>query len=392
MSEDYRQIISFQAALRGEPLTVLAKPGLPGGPQVEPAAALCARLIAPAPDERALLLGCGHGALGVALARLLPAGRLTLHDPSLIALRMAARTLEANGVAGLVDGRISRLPDEAGAYDRVVILVPQSRALARRWLVEAHGLLRPGGTLTVAGANALGVQSIVADAAALFGAAAVLGYGGGARVAEALRRPAPPAPPPWAGEPGIAPGTWAIVVADLPGGAVELASLPGVFSADRLDVGTAFLLQHLDLRPGLRVLDAGCGYGPIGVAAARRGAVWTTMLDVNMLAVAAAAENLRRLNLAAAAEALPSDGLEAAAGPYDLVVSNPPFHAGREVDTAMTTAFIAEARALLAPGGRLALVANRFLPYERHLAPHFAHVETTAAGKSYKLLVAAASR
>jgi 16S rRNA (guanine1207-N2)-methyltransferase len=384
----YTDSFTFEATLRGQPLQVVSKPGLEGGHEVGGPAALAAELIAPASSERTLLLGCGHGALAVALARQLDAGRLTVSDPSLIALRMAARTLAANRLAGVtVSQALSLLPEGAGSFDRVVILAPQSRALARRWLVEAQKLLRPGGALNIAGANGGGIQSLIADAAALFGAATTLGYGRGSRVGEALRQASPPPPPPWTLAPGIAPGSWLDVAADLPGGPVTLASLPGVFSADRLDAGTALLLQHSGLGHGLRVLDAGCGYGPIGVAAARLGAAQVDMLDVNLLAVAAAQENIHRLGLANAA-ALPSDALEAAAGRrYDLVISNPPFHAGKAVDAAMADAFISQARGLLAAGGRLALVANRFLPYERRLAPLFPRVEVAAESRSYRVLV-----
>jgi 16S rRNA (guanine1207-N2)-methyltransferase len=388
MNDDYRATFTFSASLGGEPLRVVSKRGLEDAERVPDAAALCAELLELAPDERVLLLGCGHGALGVAIGRRLPAGRLTLSDTSLIALRMAALTLEANGVPGTeVSGRLSRLPDGAGDYDRVVILAPRARALARRWLVEAHALLRVGGALTLAGANNAGVQPLIADAAALFGGARVLGYGRGCRVAEALRAEAPPEPPAWAGEPGIAPGSWHHLSLDLSGGPAELLSLPGIFSYDRLDAGTAFLLAHLTLPAGARVLDAGCGYGPIGVAAARSGAAHVDMIDVSLPAVLAAAANIERLGLRAEARA--SDALDAVAGrSYDLIVSNPPFHAGRQVDTAMAAAFIGQGRALLAPGGRMALVANRFLPYDRLLAPAFRRVERVAESPAYHLLVA----
>jgi 16S rRNA (guanine1207-N2)-methyltransferase len=388
MASDYTAPFRFEATLRGEPLLVVSKPGLAGGRELGAAASLCAELVTPAPAERVLLLGCGNGALGVALARQLAAGSLTLHDPSLIALRMAAATLAANGVTGArVSERISLLPDEAGQFDRVLLLAPQSRALGRRWLVEAHGLLHPGGLLHVAGAKDAGVQPLIADAAALFGGAHLLGYGGGSRVSESLRAAEAPAPPAWASEPGVAPGSWIELAAALPGGPVTLASLPGVFSADRLDAGTALLLQRLGPWDGLRVLDAGCGYGPIGLAAALGGAARTDMLDVSLLAVAAARENIARLGLAARAEATPSDALEAARGPYDLIASNPPFHAGKGVDTAMAHAFFAQARALLAPGGRIAIVANRFLPYERELAAHFPRLTRLAEDRAYKIVV-----
>lgn len=386
-AETYGESVSFVGALRGEALTVVTKAGLAGGARIDDAAALAAELVVPAPDEAVLLLGCGNGALGVALARQLQAGRLTLNDPSLVALLMARRTLAANQVRAVaVSEAISQLPEGAGSFDRVVMLIPQSRALARRWLVEAHALLRPGGTLNLAGANDGGIKPLIGDAAALFGAAHTLGYGRGCRVGAATRQPEPPDSPPWATAPGIAPGTWHTLRAQLPDSPVELASLPGIFSYDRLDEGTALLIGQLGACAGLRVLDAGCGYGPLGVAAARGGAAEVTMLDVSLLAVAAARENIARHGLAGATAAA-SDALAAVAGrTFDMVVSNPPFHAGKGVDTSVAAAFIAQARELLAPGGRLLLVANRFLPYEAQLAPWFPRVPVVAQSKGYKVL------
>ena len=45
----------------------------------------------------------------------------------------------------------------------------------------------------------------------------------------------------------------------------------GIFCADRLDLGTRFLLRHLPRRHGPdRVIDLGCGNGVVGTAAAAR--------------------------------------------------------------------------------------------------------------------------
>jgi 16S rRNA (guanine1207-N2)-methyltransferase len=385
--DSYSTPVSFTARLRGAAVTVLSKPGLAGGPGVDPAATLAAELITPAPGERVLLMGCGNGALGVALARQLHGGHLTLSDPSLIAVRMARLTMAANDHPEvMVSEAVSLLPTGTTAFDRVVILAPQSRALARRWLAEGHALLRPGGTLNLAGANKGGIQPLIGDATALFGNGKTLGYGGGCRVGEALRTAQAPPPPPWATQPGIAPGTWHTLQASLAHAPVDLVSLPGVFSYDRLDQGTALLLQQLTTCAGLRVLDIGCGYGPLGLAAALRGARQSDMLDVSLPAIAAARENIARLNLSQASAEV-SDALEAAAGrSYDLIISNPPFHAGKSVDTTMATAFIAQARALLARGGRLLLVANQFLPYERQIATHFDKITRVATDGSYKVL------
>ncbi len=379
------QRVRFSATLRGEALQVVSSTQLEDADQIGAAAELAARLITPAPTERILLLGAGHGALGVALARLLPEGHVTLSDPHLVALRMASATLAANVISNAtVTEAISLLPDHAGAFDRVVLVVPQSRTLARRWLVEAQCLLRPGGILTVTGANNQGVQSIIADATALFGASGLLGYGGGCRVAEAVRTAEPVAPPAWAASPGVAPGSWITIGCELPDGPAELVSLPGVFSSDRLDPGTAFLLAQLPPLQGARVLDIGCGYGPLGVAAARLGAAHVTLQDVNLLAVAAAAANCTRHNLPAHARA--ADRIVAKDGPFDLILSNPPFHAGKRTQTTAAEAFLLNAHQALAPGGQLIFVANSFLPYVKLLAAKGVQARVIADNRRYQVL------
>ncbi len=377
----------FSTSLAGTTLRVAGLPGLPGGAGLDGPTLLAARLIQPTPGEQVALFGCGHAALGVVLARRLGNGSLTLNDPHLVALQASHLTLAANEVANaVVSETISLLPEGAAAYDRVIVLIPPMRALGRRWLVEAQALLRPGGRLELAGANRDGIQPLIADAAALFGSTQILGYGGGCRVASTIQTVNPPPPPAWARAGGITPGSWHHVNTTLPGGPIDLCSLPGVFSYDRLDPGTALLLTQLGPADGLRVLDAGCGYGPLGLAAARSGAAHVDLLDVNLLAVAAAQENCRRLGLART-RTMPGDRLEAVAGErYDLVLCNPPFHRGREVDLSTAFALATAARPLLKPGGQLLLVANRFLPYARELAPSFAQIDTLAADRAYQVL------
>src|SRR5690606_39356015 len=56
---------------------------------------------------------------------------------------------------------------------------------------------------------------------------------------------------------------------------------------------------------------------------------------------------------------------------YDFIVMNPPFHQGREAEPDMGRRIIKAAAVALKPGGRLLMVANRQLPYERTLAEVF---------------------
>ncbi len=50
---------------------------------------------------------------------------------------------------------------------------------------------------------------------------------------------------------------------------------------------------------------------------------------------------------------------------YELILSNPPFHTGRDVDYQVARAFIEQSYSALQTGGQLYLVANRFIRYEK---------------------------
>jgi 16S rRNA (guanine1207-N2)-methyltransferase len=383
----YTQTRELRVTLGGEQVRVVTKPGFASWDRITAASELLAEHARLMPDAYVALLGCGHGALGVVLARRASRGRVVLHDPSVVALAMAERTLAANDVRGaeLREG-ITLLPELTEVLDAVLIETPQSRPLARRWLLEAYAALRPGGELLLAGANDQGIQSIIADAAALFGGATAIGYGGRARIGRAVKGEPPPLPS-WAGEPGVAPGTWAELTAMVGGEQFHLRSLPGIFSYARLDDGTRLLLEAMPEARGADVLDIGCGYGVIGIVAARRGAASVDLLDASALAVAAARENLR-LHHIAGANVMPSDALAAVQErSYDLILSNPPFHAGKRVDYDIARTFIEQGRRRLRAGGQMALVANRFIRYDEIMRPLFGKTEIVARTQGYQVIV-----
>ncbi len=384
----YYQTHELTATLRGQTIRVISKPGLPEWDSIPPATALLANAVEVRQGGRALLLSCHHGALGAALAGDMAGGSVALLDSSYIATAMAELTLRANDVPNArVCPGITVLPQQAGAYDTAILQLPKGRKLARRWLVEAYGALAPEGQLYVAGSNEQGIQPTIKDVEALFGNAAVLAYKKGNRVARASKGPRA-GEPDWAQEPGIAPGTWHEFQVDVRRDSYRLRSLPGVFSYDRLDDGTSLLLSVLGVPKGAEVLDVGCGYGIIGLAAARWGAAHVDMVDVDLLAVAAARENVA-LNGLQNAEAFPSDVLSAVQGKrYDLVVSNPPFHVGRAVEYGVAQAFIEDARRVLRPGGQLAIVANKFIRYDQVMRGVFGSVARLAETGRYHVLAA----
>lgn len=384
----YHRTVEFGATLRDQPVRIVSKPGFANWDRISPTEMLLAEAITLQPDARVLHLGGGHGALGVFLARRAPQGSVLLIEANYVATLMADRTLQANRITNAsVQGDPALAAPEAESADVAVLEIPPGRKFARRWLVLAHAALKPGGQLYLAGPKAEGIESVITDARALFGQAATLAYRDHHRVALATKTDATTLPN-WASEPGIAPGTWHQFDLTVAGESFDIASLPGVFSYDRLDEGTAFLLANLRLRPGERVLDIGCGWGPIGLVAARQGATQVDLIDVSLPAVAAAARNIAAAGLTNA-RALPSDALNAVTHEYyDLIVTNPPFHAGKAVDHDAALAFIADARDLLTPRGRLVVVANAFIRYERAMQGRYGAVETLAEDRRYHLLQA----
>ena len=388
----YYEPQEFVGTLGGQTIRVVSKPGLPDWNRVTPADSLLAQEVELKGDSHALVLGCGHGALGVALASRAPDGAVLLADQSAIALDMAARTLAVNNVAsGSIRPDPFLLPDLEDSLDIIAFEPPKSRPLARRWLLEAHRSLKTGGRLYLAGPSHGGLESIVKDAEALFGHATVLQIRERNRVVRLSKRDSPGSSPDWASEPGIAPGSWIEFEIELDGSRRPMRSLPGVFASDRLDDGTRLLLSKMETPAGGRVLDIGCGYGIIGIAAALRGAGQVDLIDSDLLAVASAAENLRQLEITNARAFASDAGAGIRGQRYDLIASNPPFHTGKAVDFDMARAFMDAAASSLALHGRFLMVANRFLPYAAVLRTLFGSVETVAGDIRYQVFEARAT-
>ena len=79
------------------------------------------------------------------------------------------------------------------------------------------------------------------------------------------------------------------------GTALELEAHDGLFSPRHIDRGTLAMLSVVPPEPGMRVMDLGCGYGVVGIAAARRcGAENVWMSDADPSAAEAARRNAAR--------------------------------------------------------------------------------------------------
>lgn len=162
-------------------------------------------------------------------------------------------------------------------------------------------------------------------------------------------------------------------------------TLPGVFNHGQLDAGTQLLLESLPSIPAGNVLDLGCGCGVIGLSLkASNPEVHVTLTDVDAIALHTARLNAMRLGIDAVIDA--SDGFEAISGTFDHIVSNPPFHQGKETDYEFARQLFSQAQKHLHPSGSLWIVANQHLPYENWATLCFHQVEPMQQQQGYKIL------
>jgi 16S rRNA (guanine1207-N2)-methyltransferase len=136
----------------------------------------------------------------------------------------------------------------------------------------------------------------------------------------------------------------------------EFITSSGVFSYRRIDAGTRLLIESMRLPDTGAALDLGCGYGPIGIVAAKlRPQILVWMTEVNHRAIALAEKNASRNGV---------DNVRIIEGPlyepvegliFDVILTNPPISAGMRK---AVEPIIEGATRHLRPGGSLQLVVR----------------------------------
>lgn len=161
----------------------------------------------------------------------------------------------------------------------------------------------------------------------------------------------------------------------------------GVFSKNRVDYGSRALLAafNADKTPAGPWLDLGTGYGPIGLALAKK---WperqVTMVDVNELALDLARQNAVA-NQIENVEIKTSDIYEHVTERYAAILTNPPVRAGKQVVMAMLTG----AKEHLLPGGTLTVVLQKKQgapSAEKNMKATFGNCEIIKKDKGYYIL------
>ncbi|GAB2815729.1 methyltransferase [Actinocorallia aurea] len=336
------------------------------------------------PEGEVVLFGDRWGALATALAAERP---VSLTD-SFLGHRAALANLARNGVdPDAVSFRTpgDPLPAKAGT---LLVRVPKSLAALEHGLHALRPALSPGAVIIGTGM----VKEIHTSTLRLF--EQIIGP---TRTSLAERKARlilteydpslDPGPDPWPlihtldGDAGPVSGRTAVNHA-------------GVFCADRLDIGTRFLLQHLPAVPGARrIVDLGCGNGVLGLAAALTHPDAEVVCTDESYAAVASARATFAANGATGGVFTAADGIgDIAPGSCDLVLTNPPFHSHQATTDAAARRMFAGAHRALAPGGELWVVANRHLGHHATLRRIFGGCSVAAANPKFSVLRAVRRR
>ncbi|HEY4560339.1 MAG TPA: methyltransferase [Lysobacter sp.] len=307
---------------------------------------------------------------GVALQRWSSAGLACEQD-----YRPVALALERAGI-GVVADALQPPP----TFPTVLVLPPRQREQSRAMLARAVKLVGERGRVVACAANNAGAKSMQDDLAALAGPVGVLSKHK-CRVV-------------WT-EPGTTPSPlvdeWLALDAPRPILDGSVLSRPGLFAWDRVDPASALLVAQLPADLAGRAADLGAGWGYLSRELLARNA---GIASLDAFEAQYRALPLLERNLASFADRVRiathwSDVTAGIDGTYEVIVSNPPFHADDRVDRPdLGRRFIEVAAAGLVPGGRYFMVANRHLPYEATLAKHFRDVRVLADARGFKVFEA----
>lgn len=172
------------------------------------------------------------------------------------------------------------------------------------------------------------------------------------------------------------------------GSPMQFQSTWGLFSPEKLDDGSLMLLDHLDFLPDDVSIDLGCGYGVLGMAAARacpQGTAW--LIDKDFVAVDYARRNCA-LNQLDNVQVLLSNGFAQVPADqhFSLVMSNLPAKASKE----QHYLYLLDAWERMQPGARFYVVTINGLRefMQRTMKEVFGNSDKVKQGKTYTITLA----
>lgn len=163
-----------------------------------------------------------------------------------------------------------------------------------------------------------------------------------------------------------------MIICNIKGHSFTFKTNDKCFSPNNIDKGTLAMLSMVEFKENDRIIDLGCGYGVVGIVAAK----FTNpsnifMLDIDENSLNCAKENME-LNNVQGINIIESDAYNNLnATGFDIILSNPPYH----TDFSIAKKFIEKGFNRLKTGGKMVMVTRRLKWYQNKMKSIFGGVK-----------------
>lgn len=162
-----------------------------------------------------------------------------------------------------------------------------------------------------------------------------------------------------------------------------------LFSREKLDVGTRFLLEHIPQGSFHSILDLGCANGILGIAAKKLNPhAQLIFSDESQMAIQSAKINYQKFYPDVAQFHWTNCFENQTSQSVDLVLCNPPFHQGTTVGDFIAWQMFKDSHHVLRSGGLIRIVGNIHLRYETVLKKIFGNSRIVASNNKFRIIEA----
>ena len=269
---------------------------------------------------------------------------------------------------------------EDSSLDRVIYRISKEKPVVHHIINQAHRCLKEEGQLILAGEKNEGIKTYFSKAKKLFGMGDTQKANKDTWLAQLTKL---------IDGPTLDDKNYPELRETCADEQFSYHSKPGVYGWDKIDKGSAYLIEHLDsflmtlAEPPKNALDLGCGYGYLSLNLSYLN-IPITATDNNAAAVRACQRNFDHYPIDA--KVVAANCAHGISDKFDLIVCNPPFHAGFSTDSDLTDRFIKAAYDRLNSRGIACFVTNLHIPIERKAQQYFHQAECIMSNGNFKLV------
>jgi 16S rRNA G1207 methylase RsmC len=172
---------------------------------------------------------------------------------------------------------------------------------------------------------------------------------------------------------------------------LKLENHAGVFSYDKLDIGSRFFLENFPtLNDKVEVLDLASGNGILGIYAQKHYNAKLTYVDDSQIALDSCMSSLAANGIGEGFRLYHNNCLNDLGfkQQFDAVLCNPPFHQQHSISDHIAKTMVQQSKQALKKTGKIYLIGNRHLGYHKVLKQHFNHLHIVGETPKFTLFEA----